>query len=259
MPFMSDGLCFAAGDALVVGASRGLGLALARMLLAEHQPERLFLTYRGTSVPEDLQRLQASARLPVELLACELTCDEDLAALQSSLRTADAKLGLTLHAAGILHETQLRPEKALSQVRRAGLARLFEVNSIGPILLAQAVMSRIPRHEPAHFAALSAMVGSIGDNRMGGWFGYRASKTALNQLLRTLAIEGRRTHPALCITSIHPGTTDTDLSRPFQSGVSADKLYHPDQSARRILQVVLAGTPEESGRFMNWNGSALPW
>ena len=166
---------------------------------------------------------------------------------------------MTIHAAGILHEDGLRPEKALHQVDRRALRRVFEINAFAPLLVAQAVLPHIPRQGPGHFAALSAMVGSIGDNRIGGWYSYRASKSALNQLLKTLAIEAKRTHPALCVTSIHPGTTDTDLSRPFQGNVPDGKLYTPAQSARRILDVVLDGTPEVSGRFMNWNGEALPW
>jgi NAD(P)-dependent dehydrogenase (short-subunit alcohol dehydrogenase family) len=117
----------------------------------------------------------------------------------------------------------------------------------------------MPKNRSTHFAALSAMVGSIGDNRLGGWYGYRASKAALNQFLRTLSIECRRTHPELCVTAIHPGTTDTALSAPFQSNVKPEKLYTPEQSADRILEVVLAGTPKESGRFVNWDGNPLPF
>ena len=250
---------FEGQDALVVGASRGVGLALAEALLEDHAPRQLFLTYRGETPPDALRALRAAQEHRVTLLACELTHDDDLAALGATLRQADAELGLTLHAAGILHETGLRPEKALGQVNRESLARIFEVNSIAPILVAQAVMRSIPKQTSSHFAALSAMVGSIEDNRIGGWYGYRASKAALNQLLRTLAIECRRTHPGLCVTSIHPGTTDTDLSRPFQGNVAPGKLYRPEQSARRILDVVLSGRPEDSGRFMNWNGETLPY
>lgn len=147
----------------------------------------------------------------------------------------------------------------MQQARRTSLARLFEINSIAPLLIARATLPLIPRTGASHFAALSAMVGSIGDNRIGGWYGYRASKAALNQFLKTLAIEARRTHPGLCVTAIHPGTTDTDLSEPFQGNVPEHRLYTPEQSAQRILQVVLGGTPDTSGRFMNWNGDPLPW
>ena len=110
-----------------------------------------------------------------------------------------------------------------------------------------------------HFAVLSAMVGSIGDNRLGGWYGYRASKAALNQFMKTLAVECHRSHPQLCITSMHPGTTDSELSRPFQANVKPGKLYTPSQSAGRILRVISAGNSEDSGRFVNWDGKQIPW
>ena len=252
----------AEGDALVVGASRGVGLALAEALatgVMGQRPRRLFVTHRGDGVPEAFDDLNAAPDCEVIALACELTSDESLSALGHALARAEASLTLTIHAAGILHEPGLHPEKALRQVTRSALQRVFEINAFAPLLLAQAVLPSIPRQRPSHFAALSAMVGSIGDNRIGGWYSYRASKSALNQLLKTLAIEARRTHPGLCVTSIHPGTTDTDLSRPFQGNVPEGKLYTATQSARRILDVVLAGTPDESGRFMNWNGETLPW
>lgn len=249
-------------DALVVGASRGVGLALAEALAGGavgEPPRRLFVTHRGEAAPESLLRLRDAARCEVVPLSCELGSDEDIARLGRRLAEADATLAVTLHAAGILHEDGVRPEKSLRQVDRRAMHRVFDINSFAPLLVAQAVLPCIPRQGPSHFAALSAMVGSIGDNRIGGWYSYRASKAALNQLLRTLAIEARRTHAELCVTSIHPGTTDTDLSRPFQGNVPDDKLYTPAQSARRILDVVLSGTPDVSGRFMNWTGEALPW
>lgn len=251
-----------ARDVLVVGASRGVGLALAEALAnndAFGAPRRLFVTHRGDRVPKSLIALSDTAGCDVVPLSCELSADEDVAALGETLATAEATLAVTIHAAGILHEDGIQPEKALRQVDRRALRRVFDINAFAPLLVAQAVLPHIPRQGPSHFAALSAMVGSIRDNRIGGWYSYRASKTALNQLLKTLAIEAKRTHPELCVTSIHPGTTDTDLSRPFQGNVPDGKLYTPDQSARRILEVVLSGTPEDSGRFMNWNGEALPW
>jgi NAD(P)-dependent dehydrogenase (short-subunit alcohol dehydrogenase family) len=251
-----------AGDALIVGASRGVGLALTRQLLElppGAKPGRVFATYRGDAAPADLQALQRDHGERLQLLACELSSDAQISELGSALREARATPGLVIHAAGILHEGQLRPEKALQQAQREVLLRLFNVNAIAPLLVAQTVLPLMPRQAATHFAALSAMVGSISDNRIGGWYGYRASKAALNQLLKTLAIEARRTHPGLCVTAIHPGTTDTDLSRPFQGNVPAGKLYTPAQSAERILEVILSGRPDASGRFMNWNGQPLPW
>jgi NAD(P)-dependent dehydrogenase (short-subunit alcohol dehydrogenase family) len=103
------------------------------------------------------------------------------------------------------------------------------------------------------------MVGSIGDNRLGGWYGYRASKTALNQFIKTLANECRIKYPNASIVAIHPGTTDTGLSRPFQRSVKPGKLYTPEQTASRIMRVVEETGPEQSGQFVNWDGSSIPW
>ena len=189
----------------------------------------------------------------------DVTDSGSLRELANGIRQSGIQPELVIHCSGILHEPGLQPEKALRQCKPDSLRRLFEVNSIGPLMVAQCILPLIPRQRRAHFAALSAMVGSIGDNRLGGWYGYRASKAALNQFLRTLSIECKRTHPELCVTAIHPGTTDTALSRPFQGNVKPGKLYTPDQSAARILEVVLAGTPADSGRFVNWDGSTIPF
>ncbi len=126
-------------------------------------------------------------------------------------------------------------------------------------MVAGALISAQSRQRHFKFAALSAMVGSIGDNRLGGWYGYRASKAALNQFIKTLANECRIKYPNAAIVAIHPGTTDTDLSRPFQRSVKPGKLYTPEQTASRILTVIEAIRPEQSGQFFNWDGSPIPW
>ena len=126
--------------------------------------------------------------------------DQDLQKLATRISADQQSLNLVMHCAGILHETGIGPEKALSQLRRAALARVFDVNTFGPILLAQAVLPLMAREATTHFAVLSAMVGSIGDNRLGGWYAYRASKAALNQLMKTLAIEAKRRYPLLCVS-----------------------------------------------------------
>jgi NAD(P)-dependent dehydrogenase (short-subunit alcohol dehydrogenase family) len=108
-------------------------------------------------------------------------------------------------------------------------------------------------------ANLSARVGSIADNRLGGWYGYRAAKTAQNMFTRTLSIELARRAPNVICLALHPGTVDTDLSRPFQASVPADRLFDPPRAARQLLQVIDAASPQESGRFLAWDGSLIPW
>jgi len=242
--------------ALVVGASRGLGLALTQQLLNEPGNQRVYATYRQSDTAEGLLSIDDNR---LQTLRVDVTSADDLQGLAAAIRANQDHPDFVINAAGILHEDTLQPEKSLNQCNQDALTRLFQVNSIGPLMLARAVLPLVPKNRPGHFAVLSAMVGSIGDNRLGGWYGYRASKAALNQFMKTLAVECRRSHPQLCITSIHPGTTDSGLSRPFQGSVKPGKLYTPSQSARRILRVVSAGSAEDSGRFVNWDGKQIPW
>jgi len=240
--------------AIVVGASRGIGLAITKALLGYTEVKRVFATYRQAARANELLALADERLHCVQLDVTEAT---DIRQLVQLIKHDECRPDFVIHCAGILHEKGVRPEKALSQCDADTLKRVFEVNSIGPLMLARALVPLMPRSQTAHFTVLSAMVGSIGDNRLGGWYAYRASKAALNQFMRTLSIECRRTHPGLCITSIHPGTTDTGLSRPFQANVKDGKLYTPEQSARRILRVVGQSTAEQSGQFVNWDGKPI--
>ena len=138
------------------------------------------------------------------------------------------------------------------------LQRCFAVNAIGPALVAKHVLPLLPRQGKSVFAALSARVGSISDNRLGGWYGYRASKAALNQLIRTLAIElARQRKDAVCV-ALHPGTVDSALSRPFQGGVSENKLFAPAFAAERLLSVIDEIDASASGQLLAWDGQVIP-
>ena len=168
-------------------------------------------------------------------------------------------LRLVLVCSGWLHGDGLMPEKRLSQVSRQALERSFAVNAYGPLLLARELEALLPRQQPSHFASLSARVGSIADNRLGGWYAYRAAKAAQNQLLTTLALEWRRRLPQVCVTLLHPGTTATALSAPFRSTVAPERLFSPQRAAEQLLTVLERQTPECSGAFLAWDGQAIPW
>ena len=135
----------------------------------------------------------------------------------------------------------------------------FTINAIAPVLLARAVEPLLGRDRPLHFASLSARVGSIGDNRSGGWYSYRAAKAAQNQLLKSLSIEWRRRWPLATVTLLHPGTTDTALSKPFQTFVPPEKLFTPKRAAEQLVDVLLAQRPEDSGEFLAWDGQPIDW
>lgn len=244
---------------MVIGASRGIGLALTRAQLENDRVTRVIATHRPGS---DLQQLTLLSRTfgdRLELQPLDTTDDQNIGQFAEFLKRQGGGIDMTIHAAGILHEEGLEPEKSLNQCRRASLLRSFEINSIGPLLVAAALLASQSRKRQFKFAALSAMVGSISDNRLGGWYGYRASKAALNQFLKTLSNECRIKYPNASIVAIHPGTTDTDLSRPFQGNVKPGKLYSPEQTATRILNVIERIDRNQSGQFLNWDGGEIPW
>lgn len=247
------------GVRLVVGGSRGIGLALVEAQLADESVRRVIATHRTRSDPAPLERLADRYGQRLKRVELDVTDETSLAAFGDFLRGLDGGVDVAFHAAGILHEGALQPEKSLGDCSAGNLRRLFEVNSIGPLMVANVLLQAQGRHRRFTFAALSAMVGSIGDNRLGGWYGYRASKAALNQFIRTLSIECSRSYPRATIVAIHPGTTDTGLSQPFQRNVQPGKLYDPATTASRILQVTAAAEGTRSGHFLNWDGSEIPW
>ncbi len=244
--------------ALVTGASSGVGLAMLRQLLANRHVAGVFAVSRSAASHPALIALQALHGERLQCVSADITDEGDLSRLASTVQGVDA-LHLVFNAAGILHGEGLAPEKSIQQVSGASLERVFALNAFAPVLLAKALMPQLCRGQPAVFASLSARVGSIGDNRTGGWYAYRASKAAQNQLLRTFAIEWKRRNPLGICLSLHPGTVDTPLSAPFQARVPADKLFDPDRAAAQLLKVIAASSPADTGRFVAWDGQKIPW
>jgi NAD(P)-dependent dehydrogenase (short-subunit alcohol dehydrogenase family) len=186
---------------------------------------------------------------------------EDEASISAAARQLSdgAPLRFILVATGLLHDAALQPEKTYRALDPERLLRSFRINAIGPALVAKHMLPLVPKAGKSVFAVLSARVGSIEDNRLGGWYGYRASKAALNQLVRTIAIElGRQKPEAICI-ALHPGTVDTALSQPFQAGLTTKTVFSPTYSAERLLAVVEDLTAAHTGRFLAWDGQPVPF
>lgn len=245
-------------SALVCGASRGIGLALCRALLARNDVERVWAVARRASACEALATLASDHGARITLIDCDARDEAALAALTSEVGDACDHLHLVVSTLGILHQDGAKPEKSLLQLDLDSLQASFTTNAFAPILLLKHLLPLL-RTQPATFAALSARVGSIGDNRLGGWYGYRASKAALNQLLHTASIELKRLNPAATVLALHPGTTDTDLSRPFQANVPEGKLFDPAFAARCILELIERHGPADSGGFWGWDGKPIVW
>lgn len=226
--------------AIVIGSSGAIGSAL-----------KAALEKKGIEVT-GLSRSQAGAGSSEIDLSRESTVE----AAANQLRH-QAPFSMIILATGLLHDHQLRPEKGVRDIDQDSLTRLFAVNTIGAALVAKHFVPLLPRTGRCVFAALSARVGSIGDNRLGGWYGYRASKAALNMIIKTLAIELTRTNPDAICVSLHPGTVDSDLSRPFQRAVAPDQLFSPQKAANCLLNVVDRLTPAETGRCFAWDGEPI--
>jgi NAD(P)-dependent dehydrogenase (short-subunit alcohol dehydrogenase family) len=184
----------------------------------------------------------------------------DLTSIALAVEAVKARgpLDLVFVATGVLHDDEVSPEKNLSALDPLAMAHLYQVNTIGPAMVAKHFLPLLVKGRKSAFAALSARVGSIGDNRLGGWHSYRASKAALNMMIRTMSVELRRRNPDALIVALHPGTVDTALSAPFQRGVKEGKLFTADRSARAMLAVLDDLTPEDSGAQFAWDGVRVP-
>jgi len=230
------------------GASGGIGAAMLDLLEAD---ARVGAIYAGARSP-------LAAQANVVPFHFDLS-REDTIADAASRMSADGPIDLVLVTTGMLHEASLQPEKTWREYSAEGFANAFAINATGPALIAKHMLPLLARDRKAVFAALSARVGSIEDNRLGGWASYRASKAALHQIVRTCSIElARRNKSAVCV-ALHPGTVDTALSAPFQRGVSAEKLFTPVYSAERLLAVIDTLTPEHSGQAFAWDGERIPF
>ena len=226
------------GVAVVFGAGGGIGGALVAALAGDRRFAAVIGLGRGSAPRFDLL---------------------DEASIAEAVRAVAARgaIRLAIDATGFLHDEAQMPEKSLRELDAGRLARSFALNAIGPALLMKHLLPALPREGRAVFATLSARVGSIGDNRLGGWYGYRASKAALNQFVRTAAVELARRSPAAICVALHPGTVATGLSAPFAA--AGLDVQAPEVAAARLLAVIDRLTPAESGGFFDHRGEAVPW
>lgn len=217
--------------ALVIGESGGIGQAMAAALAA-----------RGAQVT-GLSRSRNGFDVT------------DPASVEAALSGLEGPFDLVFVATGILAPAGAAPEKSLDAIDAQAMARVFAVNAIGPALVLRHVPRLLPREGRSVVAVLTARVGSIGDNGLGGWYSYRASKAAANQIVRTAAIEIGRKRREAVVVALHPGTVDT----PFTADYPGHRKLAPEDSAAHLLAVIDRLTPEQSGGFYDWAGDAVPW
>ncbi|MEH2296172.1 SDR family NAD(P)-dependent oxidoreductase [Nostoc sp.] len=246
-------------NALIVGASQGIGLGFVKKFLQDDRIAKVYATFRQPKSASDLIALAGEHSERLICLEMDITDELQIVEAVQKISVQVDKLHLVVNCVGLLHEDNLQPEKSLRQINSENLLRYFQINSIGAVLLAKHLLPLFRHGERSVFATISAKLGSIGDNKLGGWYGYRASKAALNMLMRTAAIEYKRSCPKALIVTLHPGTTDTRLSRPFQGNVAAPQLFSVERTVTQLLAVIEQLQEGDSGQFFSWNGSRLPW
>ncbi|RKF19360.1 SDR family NAD(P)-dependent oxidoreductase [Altericroceibacterium spongiae] len=227
-------------SAVIIGASGGIGSALEATLTEEDTFDIVYGFARSRSGGQHIDLL-----------------DEASIAAAAKRVAGGPPPKLVIIASGLLHTDKKGPEKTFRDLNPEWLARVYAVNAIGPALVAKHFLPLMPKGERCVFAALSARVGSISDNRLGGWYGYRASKAALNMLLRNLAIEEQRKNSRSIIVGLHPGTVDTALSHPFQGNVPEGKLFDTDRAALQLLDVIEELKVPDSGKLFDHEGKEI--
>ena len=246
-------------NVFVQGASRGIGLAFVRQLLDRPDVEVVFASARQPERASALIDLEQEHGARLQLVTVDVCSEAQIEASAAFVSERCARIHLLINAAGILHGPEQQPEKRLEQVHAAALMHSFQVNAFAPLLTVKHFCPLLTHDERAVVANISARVGSIADNRLGGWYAYRGSKAAQNMLTKTLSIELARRAPNVICTALHPGTVDTALSGPFQRNVPKQRLFSPERATRQLLEVIDSLRPEDSGSFLAWNREPIPW
>ncbi|GMY33532.1 putative oxidoreductase [Fagus crenata] len=255
------------GVSMVQGASRGIGLQFVKQLLEKNEKGHVVATCRNPDAASGLLDLKNRFAERLSILQLDLTNESTIEASAKSISERFGSLNLLINASGILSIPDvLQPETTLSKVEKSSLLLAYEVNAVGPIMVIKHMWPLLKvgggsgtERDVAVVANLSARVGSIGDNRLGGWHSYRSSKAALNQLTKTVSVEfARKKDPIICIL-LHPGTVDTDLSRPFQRNVPEGKLFTKEFSVQKLLGIINNAKSHDNGKFFAWDGQEIPW
>jgi NAD(P)-dependent dehydrogenase (short-subunit alcohol dehydrogenase family) len=233
--------------AVIIGGSGGIGLAFIQHLQKKYPECSIHATYH--------RRKPKSSSNNCHWYNVDITRESQIKKFCAQLGEVD----LCINAAGMLHDHEHAPEKSVKQINQDYFAKSMSTNALPTLLLAKYMAAHLKHKREAIFASVSARVGSIEENYLGGWYSYRASKAALNMILKTLSIEWKRSLPNVTVAALHPGTTDTRLSRPFQHNVAADHLFAPEKSVDYMMQIIDHLKPSESGKFWSFDGEILPW
>lgn len=239
--------------AIVIGANSSIAQSIIEQLFDDRAVEQITAISRNTN-----PALESKFGSSLKWICCD-NSEESIKGVCSQLSTSEKDFSHVFICNGLLHTERIAPEKRLEDVDTEKLQAIFHVNTIVPMLWLASLAPLLRSKIDCSVAVFSARVGSIEDNRSGGWYAYRASKSALNMLVKTASIELRRRAPNVKLVAFHPGTTDTELSKPFQSNVPEDKLFTPRFVASSLLRIMTNLNRESGAEFLDWAGKPIPW
>ncbi len=232
---------------LIVGGNGGIGFAMIKECLTQYLDAHIHATYRRTKPRFQHER--------VSWYQVDVSHDDEVKLFSELFDDID----WVINCAGMLHTSDKGPEKNLGALDSAYFQQIILANTLPTLLLAKYFTPKLKSTNHPKFAVISAKVGSISDNELGGWYSYRASKAALNMFIKTMSIEWRRSMKNGVVLALHPGTTDTALSKPFQANVPQDKLFSPEKVVCDLIGLMKSSSPQDSGKFLAYNGETLPW
>jgi len=232
---------------LIVGGSGGIGQSIVQAVLDAYDDTKVAATRYRSDVPFEHSRLTW------------YSLDASISDEVKNLAAAIVEVDWIINCVGFLHSQRSGPEKTIQHIDTRFLMQNIELNTLPTVLLAQHFNTQFKRSKAPKLATLSARVGSIEENYLGGWYSYRMSKAALNMALKTLSIEWNRSHPNGCVAALHPGTNNTALSKPFQANVPQSQLLEPKHTSKLMINLLARLQPQDSGKFWTWEGENLPW
>jgi len=245
-------------NALVIGASGGIGISMIQLLLKKGI--HVIASVRELQMKNSVQlnTLRSDYKSQITIVSMDISAQESIERAFTTITEQTNKLHLIINCTGLLHNSKgLQPEKRLEDINANNLAQSFAINSIGPLLIARYALPLLRHEERSVLSNISARVGSISDNRAGGWYAYRAAKAAQNMITKTLAIEFNRRSPNTICVGLHPGTVDTELSKPFQRNLKPGQLTTTEQSANYLFEVISKLDKNDSGKVFAWDGSEI--
>jgi len=248
--------------AIVVGGSGGIGSALVASLRVQPEITAVIATYYQSDLSASANTEEQSELAPLytrQLDATDETSVKEFAGFVAQHVLTHQPIKYVINCIGMLHKAELQPEKSIKTLDLHDLQQVMTVNAIPTLLLAKHLGPHLRSETPCLFSTLSARVGSISDNRLGGWYSYRMSKAALNQALKCLSIEWKRSAENVVVVALHPGTTATALSEPFQRNVPEGGLFSVEKTAGLLLQVLASLQQSDSGKFLAYDGTEIAW